>query len=151
MADLALGWNAEFRCADLCLADGDLALDAGLSSIVLASFLTDARADAVALPGDDPDRRGWWGDALETTPWGGLIWTLGRSKATPEVLRRAEDYARAALRWMVTDGIVRAFEISAVRRDGVGDGATLALTIIAIRPDGTREALLFDRLWEATP
>jgi len=154
MANLALEWNAEAGCADLCFAQGDFALDGGLSSVVLASLLTDSRADVVELPDrggpDEDDRRGWWGDALSDGDWGSPLWTLRRAKTLPETLRRAEDYARRALAWMIEDGIVARLDIIATRTDGVGSGATLALSIVLHKPDGTREALLYDRLWEAT-
>lgn len=150
MADLALAFDPSTGAADLCFEDDDLVLDAGLQSIVLASLLTDARAHPVDLPDDDPDRRGWWSDALSATPWGSLLWTLRRSKALTETLRKAEDYARTALAWMIDDGIVESFDVVATRTDDVGSGATLALTVTAYRPDGSRETLLFDGLWDAT-
>lgn len=155
MSNLALAWNAEHGCADLVFSGGSLALDDGLSSVVLASLLTDARADVVELPEDESDRRGWWGDALEgdaqaASPWGSPLWTLRRAKTERETLRKAEDYARRALAWMIGDGIVASVDVTATRLDGVGSGAVLAFSIVLHKPDGTREALLYDRLWQAT-
>ena len=150
MSNLALTWNSDEGCADLCFADGGLVLDDGLSSVVLASLLTDSRADVVELPEDENDRRGWWGDALSDGDWGSPLWTLRRAKTLTETLRKAEDYARQALAWMIEDGIVASLDATATRIDGVGSGATLALSIVLYKPDGTREALLYDKLWEAT-
>jgi phage gp46-like protein len=151
MADLALAYDPNIDAADLCIVDGDLALDDGLASLVLGSLLTDARADVREVELGEQDRRGWWGDALEERGvWGGKLWLLGRNKTTREVLRRAEDYAQGALSWMVTDGIVARFDISATRVDGEGSGSTLNLRIVAHRPTGEAVQYLYDLLWRAT-
>ena len=148
MSSLALSYDPVEGCADLIFGEQGLALDDGLSSLAMASLLTDARSIDPAHA-DDP--RGWWGDALagRDDRWGGLLWTLRREKALPEVLRLAEDYVRAALDWMVRDGIAAAVDAVARREAGVGSGATLAVDITIHRPDGSAERVLFDRLWEA--
>lgn len=146
MSSLALCYDPVEGCADLVFGAEGLALDEGLASLALASLLTDARS-AEAAHADDP--RGWWGDALEDAPWGGLLWTLAREKTLPEMLRLAEDYASAALDWMVRDGIAASIDVTATRLNGVGSGATLHLAITIRRPDGRPERVLFDRLWEA--
>lgn len=149
MTDLALSYAS--GAADLCLADGDLVIDDGLRSQGLMTLLTDSRASTNEVePGED-DLRGWWGDALDDAPWGNKLWTLQRKKTLPEVLRRAEDYARAGLETkFVTPGIADRVEVTATREDGVGGGATLRLTISIYRPSGETVNLLYDLLWRAT-
>ena len=149
MSDLALAFDPKTGAADIAVADGELVLDHGLASLALASLLTDARATREQAPGE-ADLRGWFGDALSSVPWGGLLWTLDRSKTLPEILRLAADYARAALEWMIEDGIAARIDVRAERIDGAGDGATLVLAIDIHRPTGERVSLLYDRLWRAT-
>ena len=151
MSDLALAFDARTGAADLCFADGDLLLDDGLQSLALASLLTEARASKSEAEPGMRDLRGWWGDALEPSGvWGGKLWLLERSKTLPETMRKAEDYARDHLAWMITDGIAADVVVTASRNDTVGDAATLALQIIITRPSGEQVNLFYDRLWRAT-
>lgn len=149
MADLALAYDARERVADLCIADGDLVLDRGLSSLVLMSLLTDARAQPADVdPGED-DLRGWWGDALSGRALGGRMWTLGRAKATAENVRRARDFAREALAWLTADGIAGRVEVEATVTPGAGSGATLQLDVLIVRTGARPERLAYDFLWSA--
>ncbi len=102
-----------------------------LTSAVVVSLFSDRRA-AVDDPLPDPaaDRRGWVGDALSpgATGAGGAylsaarlgsrLWLLKREKQTEATRRRAEDYAREALAWLVEDGHATAIDVTAawVRR-----------------------------------
>lgn len=154
MTDLALAYDGEAHAADLCVANGDLALDGGLGSLALMSLLTDARATPSdlafgGLDASDPDLRGWWADAISERPLGGRLWTLARVKTLDETRRRAADFARAALAWMVEDLIAASVDVTAARIDGDGSGSTLALGISIRRPAGDRTALSFDFLWRA--
>lgn len=151
MSDLALSFDPRTGAADLCFANGDLLLDDGLRSLALASLLTDARASSSEAEPGETDLRGWWGDALEQSGvWGGKLWLLERSKTLPETLRRAEDYARDHLAWMIADGIAAGIAVTATRTDTEGDAAILALESVITRPDGERVNLFYDRLWRAT-
>ncbi|MEM1299395.1 MAG: phage GP46 family protein [Pseudomonadota bacterium] len=149
MTDLALALDPVSLSADLCLANGDLVLDDGLASLALMSLLTDARAQPRDVEAGETDLRGWWGDALSTSPLGGRLWTLARAKATEENRRRAADFAAEALAWMTRDGIATAIDVTATRSDGDGSGATLHLEIVIHRPGGTVEHLAYDLLWQA--
>ena len=80
----------------------------GLETAIIISLFTDKRDDENI---DDP--RGWWGDTYQDSPIGSHLWPLNREKRTPEVLQKAEDYAREALQWMVKDGIVKTIDIVA--------------------------------------
>lgn len=138
--------GGDFFGGDLVVADGDLAIDAGLNTAVLISLFSDRRAE----PGDDlPDprggRRGWWGDALNNDHdlIGSRLWLLTRCKATPEIRRLFEDYTREALAWLLDDGLAVALDVAATweRAD------RLAVAVTITRPDGGRHR--FDYAWEA--
>ena len=151
MTDLALTFDTTLNAGDLCLADGDLALDHGLRSLVLSSLMTDARAEVSEVDPRETDRRGWWGDALEAQGVrGGKLWLLERMKALPENLRRAEDYAHASLAWMIADGIVAAIRVVALRRDIAAGASQIRLEIEIDRPTGDAVSLLYDLLWRQT-
>lgn len=110
---------------DLSFGPNGIALEQGLESAVIVSLLTDRRAGvedvlperesaiAAAVP---PDRRGWAGDALsewEGDRIGSRLWLLAREKQTESTLRRAVDYAREALQWLIDDGHARTVDIAA--------------------------------------
>ena len=114
---IAVGWNSTELRGELQLtATGGLAADPALTTCVLLSLFLDRRARADdALP--DPtggDRRGWVGDAFDTTDRiGSRLWLLEREKQTEETRRRAEEYAAEALDWLVEDGLATAVRIAA--------------------------------------
>lgn len=112
--DIALAWNADAGQADMAMAGGDLALDAGLRTAVLVSLFTDAPAQpGDAIPDGSADRRGWWGDlpaapelqgrAADAT--GSRLWLLDRALQTDATLALAKAYAEEALAWMVADRV----------------------------------------------
>ncbi|EGJ50258.1 phage GP46 family protein [Desulfocurvibacter africanus] len=114
--DLLLDWTSD--CADLTLSRADLATEQGLQSACILSLFTDARCDADELPEGETDSRGWWGDGLDGldgTPVrrGSKLWLLGREKQVERTRQRAEEYAAAALQWLVTDGHAKAVAVSA--------------------------------------
>ena len=123
MSDLALTYDPTAAAADRCVVDGDLAMDDGLSSLVLMSLLTDARATPQDVDPGKTDLRGCWGDALSDRPLGGRFWSLGRAKATDENIRRARDFVREALAWLMIDGIAGQLDVDVLRIDGDGLGA----------------------------
>jgi phage gp46-like protein len=101
------------------LAGGGLRLedDGSLRSAVLISLFSDARAKADdRLPDDSGDRRGWPGDAMADVAGdriGSRLWLLRREKQTEETRRRAAEYAREALLWLIDDGLAASIEIEA--------------------------------------
>ena len=132
------------------IMDGyDLATDAGLTTAVILSLFTDARArDDDALPPGATDRRGWWGDAYPVVAGdriGSRLWLLRASKQLPAALVQARTYAREALDWLIEDGVARRLEVEAfiVRFEVLG------LLIRIYRPDGREVPLRFDLLWSA--
>lgn len=145
--DIGLSYDADAKCFDLAIVDGDLASDSTLETAVLLSLYTDRRAlDEDVLPDDGADRRGWWLDAYSDRPNGSRLWLISREKELDQVLRKAEQYAREALTWVIEDGIGIALDIEAVHvRRGV-----LQLIVGVQRADGTRLERRFDYVWGAT-
>lgn len=119
-------------------------LEDNLARAVMISLFTDRRAEPYdALPdtgGDPPDRRGWWADAFQEAgrdarPIGSRLWLLERSVLSRETLRRAEDYAREALAWIVADGAAGAVTVAVAQpRHG-----WLGLDVAFDTPEGRRE------------
>jgi phage gp46-like protein len=129
------------------LVDGAvLADDDGVETAVVISLFTDRLAE----PGDVPagtSRRGWWGDAYAEVAGdriGSRLWLLAREKQLPVVLRRAEEYAREALQWLIDDGVAREVSVTAeVVRDGV-----LGLRVEIARSGKPVASYRFERFWK---
>ena len=84
-----------------------------------------------------PYRQGWWGDtfAQETGERiGSRLWLLQRQKMLPQMLRRAEAYAKEALKWLTEDAVVARIEVTAER----SDIDQLTLTVVCFNPDDTQ-------------
>lgn len=152
MGDIATTWTA--NGGDWLLNGASLANDDGLHTAVLLSLFT----DRLAQPGDvlpdaaqglntTPARRGWWADAYADTPGdlvGSRLWLLAREKQRTEVLRRAEEYAREALQWLVDDGIAAQVNVLAeVPREAV-----LALTVTVKRSATPVASYRFETFWK---
>lgn len=137
--------------ADLAIESGDLALDAGLQSAVVASLWSDRRAEATDVPpevasGENPgplvvDPRGWWAEAAGDR-FGSHLWLLARSKATPQTAARAEQAAREALAWLVDEQIARSIEV----RASYDTARRLHLDVRIERHESPR----WDHVWRAT-
>lgn len=115
-----------------------------LQTAVLISLFT----DRLALPSDptpDGDRRGWWGDDPQDTKHriGSRLWLLDRVKGPQDVPQRAHDYAAESLQWMIEDGVVSSFDISA---QWIAPNR-LDLIVIANRSNSTPVAMKFERVW----
>ena len=147
MTDLVLAWDSASGEGDLCIAGADLAADDGLRTAVLVSLFTDRRAAADELPAGDTDRRGWWGDGLgqDQDEIGSKLWLLEREKQTPDVLVRAEAYAREALQWMLDDEVAVAVTVHAewTRRGELGLRVAIQL------PDGSSREFQFEDVLRA--
>lgn len=131
LSDIPAGFDAVSR---------EILGDNGLETAVAISLFTDARDEN---PDDPGDRRGWWGDTFEE--FGSRLWLLTREKTTPEVLDRAERYARQALQWLLDDGIASACTISA-ERTGL---YSLALSVTIVRPSAGTDSFRFALNWAA--
>lgn len=126
MSDVRTVWRD--LGGDWLVQGPSLAEDDGLETAVVISLFTDRlAADA---PADAGSRRGWWGDAygeVDGDLIGSRLWLLAREKQLPQVLARAELYAREALQWLVDDGVASSVDVRAeLVRSGV---LGLAVTI----------------------
>lgn len=117
LADMALTWAQATGDADLSLIDGDLASDRGMETAIGLSLFTDRRAqpDDVPPSGDSNDRRGWCLDqfnAVEGDLFGSRLWLLDRSVSTNETARKADEYVREALAWMLEDRVATSIDVT---------------------------------------
>lgn len=113
MTDLKLRWGADG--GDLERSATDLVLDDSLVTAVLVSLFSDARADAnPSVPIAEQDLRGWWGEE-QGDAFGSSLWQLEREKITTTTIERARTAARAALEWLLTEGIASAVDVRASR------------------------------------
>jgi len=103
---------------DLQMGTVDLTTDDGLRSAVIISLMADRQVNGEG---------GWWGEVLlNVTDWGSRLWTLRRHALNAETVRLAEEYAREALTWLVSQGHVKTVAVSALRQ---GDGILLTVNI----------------------
>lgn len=151
--DILISWDGDLMEGDFLFSENDLESEDGLFTAALISLFTDRRAyddDVLPDPQSD-DRRGWWGDLASTEvdgdQIGSRLWLLERSKVLPEILTRAEEYAREALEWMVEDGIAAKVEVFAERQGSV-EAPVLALKVEIYKVDGQVEAMEFSTQWE---
>lgn len=144
---IALVWNDDAGAADFAISQNDLLVDEGLETDVMASLFEDRQAEpGDVLPDGDTDRRGWWGDSVPVVDGdrrGSRLWLLNRSKETPDVLSRAEEYAREALQWLLTDKVASEIEVSAEFFQGRG----YVLTVKIHRPGKDPASYRFGRAW----
>ncbi len=148
MSDIALLWSNPRITADLGLDGADLTVDDGLETAALISLFCDRRAeDADVLPQGVTDRRGWCLDSTGVDKIGSRLWLLDRSKQTPDVLTRAEEYAREALAWMLEDLVVSKIDVVTefLKRPLYG----LGMRITFHRPKLDPVKFRFNRNWEA--
>ncbi len=146
--DIAIIWNVNHGEFALNDAGDDLATDPGLETAVTISLFTDRRAgEHDELPATETDRRGWFGNDYEKPgdEIGSKLWLLRREKQMQSVVRRAEEYARESLQWMLEDRVANAVKvIGTIPRAG-----WLHLQIDVTRPDGRNLNLKYAYNWEA--
>ncbi len=122
--------------------------DLALAQLVLVSLLTWRRA----APGDDlpnaGERNGWWGDAFTGDELGSRLWLFTRSTVKRHTAAEAEQYAREALAWLVTDGIAARVDVEAAV-DSPGGRGRLTVLVRIFRDDGSGVRLRFADLWGA--
>lgn len=142
--DIALKYNPDMKHFDLAIEGGDLVTDEGLQTAVILSLYTDRRAlEEDELPGGGTDRRGWWADAFRQRRHGSRLWLLAREKAEADARRRAEEYAREALQWIVDDRVAAEVDVEAEHLDRV----TLGLNIRIRRGDGSEIQTRYSYVW----
>ncbi|MBP0492156.1 phage GP46 family protein [Pararoseomonas indoligenes] len=145
-ADVAITFDSETGRGDWQITGmGNLLLAPPMVTAVYVSLFTDRRAgpDDVLEPGET-DRRGWWGEGLDNKPIGSRLWLLRRAKHLPETLKRARDYIREALAWMIEDEL-------AAKVDVVAEWQTrsrIAAVITIHRVNGTQETVTASWAWQ---
>lgn len=146
MGDIALILADDINTGfDIEIKNGDLSGDEGLETAVAISLFTDRRVTDEDLPPGTKDKKGWWGDMFPETDQdkiGSRLWLLARSKRTTEVLRKAEDYAKEALNWMIEDGVAT----SIIATASYNESKFLLLAIEIVKPKGRTSK--FQVLWE---
>ena len=126
--------------ADLVIEDGDVVLDEGLSTAVLVSLFSDARADEGQLAPRFVNRGGYWAER-PTDPWGSTLWLEYRGKAVAETAERLRQATEESLAWLVENGIAGDVVVTA---DIAGPGK-VDLAVALERG----EAVAWPQAWEA--
>ncbi len=145
--DIAVKYNPDLMSCGWNIDRPGLAADTGLETAVILSLFTDRRAHGDDILPSGDDRRGWWADAhadVEGDRWGSRLWLLARSKQMPDVLRRAEEYAREALQWLIEDRVMQSVQCRAeIVRTGV-----LGLTVVMTRGNNLAVRYRFEIFWK---
>lgn len=120
-------WNIDFD--DMTTSQSTLVTN------ILISLFTDRRAlDSDELPtGKGTDKRGWWADSFRARQIGSRLWLLSREKQMQSVLKKAEEYAKESLKWLVDDRLIKSFTVNAVNPSD----RILRLDISIIQKDGS--------------
>ncbi len=147
--DIKMVYNSDLMEYDVKINGSDLLREEGIETAVFMSLFTDRRAEV-----DDPllnngERKGWWGDALETNgdKIGSRLWLLN-NKTTVETIQLAKYYIEEALQWLIDDRVVMKMEVN-VERQGIIGNYILAAEIKMFYSDGANDALKFIDLWNS--
>lgn len=155
--DADLTWDQESMGCLISFEGNDIKTTRSLLPAVLISLFTDARAaDDDPLP--DPqltDRRGWWGDAMNTAmpsdSVGSKLWLLEREKSRDDVVVRAKLYVEEALQWMIDEGVAITVAVTVEKQSVAGSGTLiLAYQVEIKKPAGGTETFKFEQEWRAT-
>lgn len=126
--------------------DSELSMyaDDELTRAVIISLFSWARArddDQV----DGKRRFGFWGDSYDQPgqETGSRLWLLGRSKILPETVEQCREYAQAALKWLVDDGVADSVTVTAER-----NGVDRIDMLIEIERQHDSCRLRFSNFWE---
>lgn len=146
MSDIAL--KIEGQNFNIGLVDGDVEQDGGLETAVILSLFTNRRVSDEELPQGETNKQGYWADKysnVDGDKHGSRLWTLARSKRLTETLRRAEDYAKESLNWLIEDGVATSITATANFIDGMSNAWSLEIAIQ--KPPGreSRYQVLWDK------
>jgi phage gp46-like protein len=131
LSDIKTSWDAGQLHGDWSFAPPDVVTGRDLETAAIISLFTDRLAepdDRLPDP-DDADRRGWWADWEQDHLIGSRLWLLAREKQTEDVRRRAEDYCREALQWMLDDDVADAVDVVAEWNASAPGRLDVSLTI----------------------
>jgi phage gp46-like protein len=144
--DIAIVWDVNHGEFALTPAGDDILTDPGLETAVIISLFTDNRAgENDELPATETDRRGWWGNDLEGEEIGSRLWLLFRQKQMQSVVRRAEEYAQAALKWLIEDKVARTVKVTG----SIPRAGWLHLQIDITRITGQMVGFRYEYNWQA--
>jgi phage gp46-like protein len=130
---------------DWALDGYQLATDVGLTTAVLLSLFTDARAESEEVTGDAFSRRGWWASELifgAGKQLGSKLWLLPRIKEPKQVVSNARQWSEQALQWMIEDGIASTVTVTVELQ-----GNLLAIQVVLERPQGDSLVQRYDLVW----
>ena len=111
MSDVLFDFFAEDMSLDIVVKNGEIQKDESLKSAILISLFTDARCEITELPTGESERSGFWGDAVFGDKIGSKLWLLKRAKYSNDTLIQAKQYAQDALKWLITDGLVKDIQV----------------------------------------
>jgi len=155
--DAVLTWDINSQICRLAFIDNDIKADNSLLTSVMVSLFTDAQASNEDILPDSKstDRRGWWGDELNsdlpTDKIGSKLWLLERSKGTEDIVIKAKLYIQEALKWMITEGIADSIQIEVeMQRTREAGTIILAFQVKILKPDGVTDTFRFNKEWEDT-
>ena len=146
--DIAIVWNVNRGQFALTADEDDILTDPGLETAVIVSLFTDNLAgEHEELPATETNRRGWWGNDLEPpgVEIGSKLWLLNREKQLQSVVRRAEEYARKALQWLMDDRIAKTVVVTG----SIPNPGWLHLQIDITRATGEKVNFKYDYNWQA--
>jgi len=105
---------------EILVTDGQPAMDDGLENAAYLSLFSD---------------EGWWGNAVsaESEKATSRLYTMDRRTLTNQARLDAEEYARQALAWMVTEGVAKKVTVTA----SLPSIGMLGLMILIEQPDRT--------------
>lgn len=146
MSDTATIWTRDLGRGDWNLAGTNLQSGNDLQTAILISLFSDREANPDdAIPDGTRDPRGWIGDVDQPYKIGSRIWLLARAKQTQETLRLANDYIAESLQWLIDDGVVARFDITA---EWTAPGM-LGAKVLAYKNNGASSPMNFSWVWKA--
>ena len=119
-----------------------------LAQMVLIALFSDKRAnddDVLPVAGQ---KQGWWADTYDVGyPVGSKLWLLDRAVVNQASVNAAQDYANAALQFLIGYGIASAVDVAAQAVKSDNAGAAIGLSVTVTRPDGKKETFRFADIW----
>jgi phage gp46-like protein len=136
LSDIRTTWDPWALHGDWMFMPPDLVTGRDLETAAIISLFTDrlAMADDPLPDPNDGDRRGWWADwEFDGGNIGSRLWLISREKQTEDVRKRAEDYCREALQWMLDDDVADSVEVVAAWNTRAPGRLDVDVTIIRDR------------------
>lgn len=141
MSDIKTTFSNDYFSGDWVIDKGDLVSGDDLETAIYISLFTDRRAHSDDQL-DSNDQRGWWGDGGYLI--GSRLWLLYRQKLTDLIAKRAVEYVKEALKWLIDDGVVGSLSIDYQ----IIYPSRLYLTVTYQKPNSPSRTLKFSKIWE---